>query len=127
MNYNMPTGRYVELYVKEIFKELFETTYVEATKEDDLYRGTDFFIGSVPIDVTINESKDHCKLIKKYLLDGVTVSVSKRNRNARVTFERPVLVFHFDLYDLRDRMQICELIDESLTQDIITEILGLYK
>lgn len=123
----LSTGLYVEAYIKDMFEEVFETTYVEASVEEDHFSGTDCFINGVPIDVTINPSKSYSKFIKQYVLEGITVNVLKRYRNAHVKFERPVLVFHFDTYDLRDRMVICELIEENLTRDIVSEIIGLYN
>lgn len=124
---NMSTGLYVEAYVKEVFADLFPAAYREATEEEDRHQGTDFFIGDVPVDVTLDENKNFSKFIKKYMLDGITVNVMIRYRNAVSVFERPVLVFQFETYDLRDRFLICELIEENLTRDIVAQILGFYN
>jgi hypothetical protein len=122
-----PAGLYIESYVKDMFEDIYDSAYVESTEEEDLFSGTDCFIGGVPIDITINPNKNYSKFIKQYVLEGVTVNVLSRYRNSHHKFERPVLVFHFDVYDLRDRMIICELIEENLTKDIVSEMLGLYK
>lgn len=123
----LSTGQYVEAYVKDMFEDVFYGTFRDATREDDLFFGTDFYINSVPIDVTINSHKSHSKFIKKYVLDGITVNVLKRFGNKHCQFKQPVLVFHFEMYDLRDRMMICEFIEENLTRDIVSEMIGLYS
>lgn len=124
---DMQLGKYIEAYTLEVFEDYFGSSFRRSTNEEDLYLGTDCFIGGVPIDITMNPDKNRCKFIKKYMLEGITVNVLKRFGNGRQTFNRPVLVFHFELYDLRDRFMICELIEENLTRDIVSDILGLYS
>ncbi|MBQ9987376.1 hypothetical protein [Oceanobacillus profundus] len=124
---NMSHGEYVEAYVLDLFEDLFYEEYRPSTEEEDFYYGTDCFIGDVPVDVTLSDSKNYVKYVKKYMLEGVTIHVLRRYGNAHHKFPRPVLVFHFDVYGLVDRSEICFLIEENLTRDIVADILGLYN
>lgn len=125
--FTLSTGQYIEKLVKEIFEDMFPNTYREATEEEDLHQGTDFFVSGVPIDVTLDENKNYTKFIKKYMLEGITINVMIRYRNAFSRFDKPVLVFQFETYENRDRFDIADMILENLTVDIVSEIIGLYK
>lgn len=123
---DMQLGRYIEAFTLEVFEDYFGSSFRRSTNEEDLYLGTDCFIGGIPVDITLNPNKNEVKFIKKYMLEGITVNVLKRYGNGFGNFKRPVLVFHFETYELRDPFFICELIEEGLSKDIINEILGLY-
>lgn len=123
----LSTGQYVECFVKELFEDYFGDAYRESTEEEDCYFGTDCFIGDIPIDITLNADKNRTKFIKKHMLEGVTVNVLKRYGNAFHTFEKPVLVFHFELYGETNRFAICEYLIEALSKEVVAELLGLYN
>ncbi len=123
----MSTGKYVESYMLDMIEELFPSLYRASTREEDLYYGTDLFIGDTPIDITLDADKNNVKFIKKIILEGLTVNVLIRYGNGFESFDKPVLVFHLETYDLRDRMLICELVEETFTREIVSSMLGLYR
>src|SRR5699024_10710162 len=125
--YTGQTGIYVERYVLDLLEDLYDELYVPSTQDQDLYEGTDCFVDGVPIDITLNQNKRSMKFLDRFILEGLTVNVFLRFGCGRRTFCKPVLVIQFETYGLRERMEICDLIEDNLNKEILSDILGLYK
>lgn len=122
----MSTGLYVESYFLDMMEDYYYGLFRKSSQQEDLFEGTDFFVGEVPVDVTINSGKNFSKHLDTFVLDGITLNVLKRYGNGSAKFKRPTLVLQIESYDLRDRMLLCELVEENITKELIDEVLKLY-
>lgn len=66
-----------------------------ATRQDDIYKGTDLYYYGVPIDITLSDDKDNLLEGSYKRLRGLNAWTAVRVGNKHISFDTPVVVLGF--------------------------------
>jgi hypothetical protein len=122
-----PIGKAFEDSMGYLLKHLYGEDYLRATESQDQQEGTDFFIGSIRVDVTMRPVKNKVKYIDSFVIPGCTIHVQIRYGNKRHDFKEPVLLLYFESFIGHDPYDLVDLIEAECDKEFFDQILSLYR